>query len=729
MAHKAKTFCRNCGALCSMEVTVDNGRLLSAVADGSVSPYGPYLCIKGQSSIDFHNGAEGRLLHSLKRGPNGQFAAIDAAQALDDIAAQLSALITQHGPRAVALYHGTGAYRSVLGAQLEKSFLSAIGSPNLFSTMTIDQSAKWVTAGRMGVMASGKPAFVDVDLAVLVGNNPVVSHQTYPFGPGESGAPGRAFAAAKKRGTRIIVIDPRRHETARYADLFIQPLPGQDAVIFAAIAHILLRDERYNKSFCERFVTQLDALRSAVAPFTPALAAARADVPVAQIELAAQWIGEARCPFVGSGSGPSMSAHSNLNDHMIEVVNALAGGYRKAGDRVRNPGTLNPRTPVATVVAAGRSWERGVKCRTADIGKLFGEFPTALLPQEILTPGADKIRALIVFGGNPLPALGDPERALAAFEDLELLVVLDPRMNATAQHAHYVIATSQPFERHDLTIPGDSLYPTAFAQYAPPLIEKPAGVIHDWEFFWGVAARMNLPLLLKYWTYGLDFERIADALPLDMQTPPEPQEMLRFLCKNSRVPFEELVANPAGVRPDIPEHFVLPAQEDNGARMQLCPADVAGELQQLLMESREPGYRYQLTCRRILEAMNSAYRDAERTRQRYPVNWAYMNPEDMAREVLNEGDSIEIASEAGRITALVKAEAALRRGVVSMTHMFGELQPSGDPLQQAGSFTGRLTSLTQHLQAINFMPRFSGIPVNVVRSVASESSGHIASSA
>lgn len=713
MVHKAKTFCRNCGALCSMEVTVDNGRLLDVVADGSVSPYGPYMCIKGQSSIEFHNGAEDRLLHSLKRDGRGQFVPIDAAQALDEIAAQLTALIDQYGPRAVALYHGTGAYRSVLGGQLEKAFLSAIGTPNLFSTMTIDQSAKWVTSGRMGFMASGKPAFVDVDLAVLVGNNPVVSHQTYPFGPGESGAPGRAFAAARKRGTRIIVIDPRQHETARYADLFIQPLPGHDAVIFAAIAHILLRDGRYNKRFCDRFVTQLDVLRTAVAPFTPELAAARADVPVAHIELAAQWIGEARCPFVGSGSGPSMSAHSNLNDHMIEVVNALAGGYRKAGDRVRNPGTLNPRTPVETVVAAGRSWEKGVKCRTVDIGKLFGEFPTALLPQEITTPGADKIRALIVFGGNPVMGLGDPARAVAAFEDLDLLIVLDPRMNATAKLAHYVIATSQPFERHDITIAGDSLYPTAFAQYAPPLIAKPAGVIDDWEFFWAVAARMNRPLLLKYWTYGLDFEHIRDSMALDMQARPDPEDMLRFLCRNSRVSFDELVANPSGVRPDITEHFVLPATEDNGARLQLCPADVADELGQLLAEDGDPRFRYLLVCRRILEAMNSAYRDAERTRRKYPVNWAYMNPTDMADEALNEGERIAITSECGQIHAVVKAEAALRRGVISMTHLFGELQASRDPLRQAGSFTGALTSLQQHLEPINFMPRFSGIPINI----------------
>lgn len=708
-----KTFCRNCSALCSMAITLEDGRMTGAAPDGSVSPYGPYLCAKGIASVEFHNGAENRLSRSLKRGPDNTFEPIDAATAMDEIAARLGELIARHGPRALALYHGTGAYRSVLGAQLEKSFLSAVGTPNLFSTMTIDQSAKWVTAGRMGVMASGKPDFADVDLAVIIGNNPLVSHQTTPFAPGQSGAPGRGYVQAKQRGARIVVVDPRRTETARHADLFIQPLPGQDAVLFAAVAHILLRDGTYNREFCARFVGQLDELRVAVAPFTPDLAAARAGVPVDQIEQLARWLGEAHRPCVGSGTGPSMSDHSNLNDHMIEAVNALVGGYRRAGDHVRNPGTLNPRRFVASAVAPNRSWECEPFCHSEPIGQLFGEFPTALLPQEILTPGPDRIRALIVFGGDPLMGLGDPARALPAFEDLELLVCLDPRLNETGRLAHYVIATSQPFERHELSTPGDSLYPEAFAQYTRPVVAPPAGVIDDWAFFWGVAARMGLQLTLKFWTYGKQFDAIEDGLALDMTRPPEPADMLRFLCRDSRVPFEVLRDNPSGVRPQMPPCYVEAAPRDNGARLALCPPDVADELATLVDEQRDDGFRYRLTCRRILEALNGAYRESSGSRRRYPVNWAYMNPEDMAAEGLQDGDRVEIASEVGRILALVRADPGLRPGIVSMTHMFGALQGSGDPAADGGSYTGALTSLGKALQPINFMPRFSAVPVNV----------------
>jgi anaerobic selenocysteine-containing dehydrogenase len=578
--------------------------------------------------------------------------------------------------------------------------------------MTIDQSAKWVTAGRMGVMASGKPGTRDIDLAVIVGNNPLVSHQTYPFGPGESGAPGRSFAAARARGARIVVVDPRRTETARYADLLIQPLPGHDAALFAAVAHILLRDGTWNKVFCGRFVTQLDRLGEAVASFTPQRVARRADVPVDQIEQLARWLGEAKRPFVGSGSGPSMSAHSNLNDHMIETVNALVGGYRRAGDLVRNPGSLKPRACVETVVAPQRSWEKGVKCRTADIGTLYGEFPTALLPQEILAPGPDRIRALIVFGGNPVTALGDPARAVPAFEDLELLVCLDARMNETGRLAHYVIATSQHFERHDLSIPGDSLYPEAFAQYAPPVVTRPAGTIHDWEFFWGVASRMKLPLTLKYWSYGLSYDAIPGGLRLDMERTPDPEDLMRYLCEHGDVSFDELRANPGGLRPARAPQYVK-AAPDNGARLELCPPDVEAELMAVLDEAADPRFKYSLVSRRILDAMNSAYRDSPQTRRKYPVNWAYMNPDDMREDGIDDDALIEIQSEFGSILGVARAESQLRRGVVSMTHLYGSLAPSIDPWTQRGSHTGQLTSLQRYLEPINFMPRFSGIPVNV----------------
>jgi anaerobic selenocysteine-containing dehydrogenase len=713
MAQSVKTFCRNCSALCSMEIEVEQGRMVGAKPDGSASPYGPYLCPKGLASVDFHNGAENRLVQSLKRGADGRPAPLVTERALDEIGAKLKALYEEHGPRSIAVYHGTGAYRCVLGGLMERAWVAALGTPNFFSSMTIDQSAKWVTMARMGVMASGRHSFRDADLALLAGGNPVVTHQGAPFAVAEVGAPGRAFEAAKARGCKIVIVDPRRTETARFADLFIQPLPGHDAELFAAIAHVMLREGWYKREFVSRWCIQLDALKAALAPFAPEMAAARADVPVEQIELAAKWLGEAQRPLVGSGTGPSMATNSNTTDHVIEVVNVLAGGYRREGDRIRNPGVLKVKDAYEMAVSPTRSFEREPKCVSEDTGLLVGEFPTALIPREIAADSPDRIRALICFGGDPLMAMGDPAFAQAGFAKLDLLVSLDCRMNATAAMADYFIATSQPFERHDISLPGDSAYPEPFVQYTGPVVAKPAGVIHDWEFFWEVSARMGLPLTFKYWNYGLRYQDIAEGLQLSLTEKPDPEALCAYLARDSVVPFDTIKANPSGVRPEMEPRFVKPGPTDAAGRLELCPPDVAAELAMLAVEIPERNRSYRLTCRRILHALNGAFRDSSEARRRFPVNYAHMNPEDMAADGIGDGDSIEIASEFGKIRTLVKREARLRRGVVSMTHMFGPLVGSGDPLADGGANAGQLTSLTEHVQPINFMPRFSAIPVSV----------------
>ena len=686
--------------------------MLAARPDGSKSPYGGYMCPKGLAAVELHNGMEARLLSSLKRGKGGDYAPIDADAALDEIGAKLAALIAEHGPRSVAVYHGTGAYRSVLGNLLERAFVAEIGTPNFFSSMTIDQSAKWVTMARMGTMASGRHAMRDADLILLAGGNPLVSHQGVPFALAETCAPARGFEAAKARGCKVIIIDPRRTETARYADLLIQPLPGHDAEIFAALAHILLRDGTCDAAFTARWCIQLDELRAALSRFTPELAAARADVPVEQIELAAKWLGEARRPITGSGTGPSMAANSNLADHMIELINVLAGGYRRAGDLVRNPGTLRVKDSFEMAVSPTRSFACEPKCLSEDTGALVGEFPTALLPGEIMAHSPDRIRALICFGGDPLRALGDPAVAAKAFGQLDLLVSLDCRQNETGKVADYVLATSQPFERAELSVSGDGMFPEAFVQYTDAVVAPPAGVIHDWEVFWGLAARMGVPLTFKFWNYGLNYRDIPDGLPLNMAEKPDPEALFCFLANDSAVPFDVIKASPGGVRPADAQRSVLPAPSEGG-KLELCPPDVAAELAALADEEPDTGFPFRLTCRRILHAVNSAYRESREARRRYPVNYAWMNPEDMAATGIAEDAPVEIASQFGSVQTLARAESRLRRGVVSMTHMFGPLVSTGDVLADGGANVGQLTSLTEQLQPINFMPRFSGIPVKI----------------
>src|ERR1700722_16405279 len=189
------------------------------------------MCIKGRMSVDMLNG-EGRLLSSLERQNDGSYVAIDKEAALDRIAARLTSIIKEHGSQSVAVFQGTGAVFSRLGILLMKSFIRVLGTYNYFTTMTIDQSAKWVSLGRIGTMPSGKRFMSESDVVLIAGNNPVISHFGYPFSPMVATQSTKHIAEFRARGGKLIVVDPRKSETARLADLHLQSYPGEDATLF-----------------------------------------------------------------------------------------------------------------------------------------------------------------------------------------------------------------------------------------------------------------------------------------------------------------------------------------------------------------------------------------------------------------------------------------------------------------------------------------------------------------
>jgi anaerobic selenocysteine-containing dehydrogenase len=711
MAQLHQTYCRNCPSLCGLMVEVENNKILSIVGDQNHPMSKGYCCIKGQASQDLHNG-EDRLISSRK-GRGADQADIGVDRALDEIHDKLSSIINRNGPRAVALYYGTGANNHSLCHSAMKGWLHLVGSPYVFSSMTLDQSAKWVTMGRMGWFATGKHSIVDADVGMLVGCNPAVSHTGLPVVPLQN--PRRWLRDAKRRGVKLIVIDPRVTETARFADLHLQIKPGEDAVLFAGMIRIVLERGWEDRAFCERFVAPLDGLRVAVADFTLAYVAARTGLEPARIEAAAEMFARAKRPTGASGTGPNMSPGSNLAEHLIEAFSAICGAYRRAGDLVRNTGLLYGTGSVTEMAyPAMRPWEHGAKLRTADIGAMFGEFPSALLPDEITAQGEDRIRALIVVGGNPAKAIVDPTKSLPALRELELLVSLDIRHTETTAISDYVIATSLSYERHDYTGIYDPMLTMSFAQVATPFIQRPADIIDDWEFFWGLSKRMNRLLELKIPLFGAPHDQIpGSALKLDMTTKPATQELIRWLAGQGGASYDDLLAHPEGVLRDEMVTIVQPAGVDDGVRLDVFPPDVAQELATVKSLSPAVDFKYLLIVRRMLETMNSAYRNASKTRNRYPVNPAFMNPSDMEQEGIVAASAVDIVSDHGAVVAYVSPDAGLRRGVIGMAHSWGSLDSASDPEGLTGAYTGRLISLQDHRESINFMPRQSAVPVNV----------------
>lgn len=703
-----KSFCRNCTALCGIELEVEDNKIVSLIGDKDNPNSQGYYCIKGLASLDFSNG-EDRLEASKKRNADGSYSDVDNEQAMDDIAARLKDIIDMHGPESVALYHATGRYYSTLTYATTKNWLHSLGSKKLFSSSTIDQSAAWVTMGRMGIMATGHYTVYDTDLMVLVGSNPAVSHVGMPVSAIPPNNPMKWVREAKKRGVKLVVVDPRKTETARYADEHVAIKPGEDSAFFAGILNWLFEQGAVNEAFCERFATSLDTLKSAVEPFTLEYVAERTGIPVEQITTVAKMIAESERGCASCGTGPAMSPFSNLSWHLVEAVNVVRGFYRKAGDKLHNHGAMHVKTPtVEMVIPPNRTWEQEPYLASADIGLNMGEYPTALLNKEILHQGKGKIRALIVVCGNPVSALGDPEQTLAAFSDLDLMVSLNVRMTETGRLADYVMATKIPYERHDVTL-FDNFFPYAYGQYTKPVLKPRPGILEDWQVFAGLSKRMGIPFVFRPAVFG---PNLPTEWELDLDSPPSSEELIRWSIDQSLMDTETLMNSPSGYIRDEAPPIVTMAPEDNGARLDLCAPDVADEINQCL-NAKRLDYSYLLTCRRHLGTMNSAFIRAGKTRKLLPNdNTLYMNPQDIETEGLVAGGLTKITSKYGSIQAIVKADPSMQSGVVSTHHQWGTLE-SDSADGGLGVHVGRLVSIDEELQSINYMPVQSGIAVRV----------------
>ena len=706
-----KSFCRSCAGHCGMEFDVEDGRIVKARGDKEHPLTKGYFCVKGMASVDLHNGdgADHRLKMSKKQLADGSFVDIDAEAALDEIALRLREIIAAHGPESLAVWTGTTSYMGagMLTTQsMLKSLMSEIGTPHLISAMTLDQSAKWVTMLRMGAFATSK-RFIsqDLDALMLLGTNPVISHQGTPLNSASGWNPGKALRDAKRGGTKLIVVDPRNTETARMADIHLQIIPGEDAALMAGLIKILLDHGWHDKEFCGRFVAHLDELHRAVAAFDLQSVARRTGLPAHLIEETAQVLRHAKKVSIGSGTGHNMASNCNLSEHLTEALNAICAGYRRAGEQAA-AGFVNVNCAVEGVYPPSRTWEQnGPRFSSERAGRLMGEFPAALLPQAIFE---GQITALIVVGANPAVSISDPKKTRAALEHLDLLVTVDPRMTETSELSDYVIAPALPYEKPDIAALTESWGIVPFMQYTPAVLPKPKGVIEDWEFVWGLAKRLGVQLTLKAGAYGAEYASIPGGLKVDMQNKPDADEFFSWAYSRAPINYAELKRHAGAISPDVAPTIVRAADPQSSARLDLMPSDVAQELQGYLLKAGEPGYGYLLCSRRLLEIMNSSFRLNERVKARYKANRLFMNPDDMAAADLGDGQAVEIQSKHGKIVGLVARDPTLRRGVVSMTHHWAAVEGARD------GHTANLVSIDpRDLSTISFMPHQSAIPVNV----------------
>lgn len=710
------TFCRVCHASCPLEVDVQMGRV-SAVRGVPDDPlFGGYTCIKGRQLPD-QIAHPARLTATQRRRPDGTFESIGSSDALDDIAARLADIIQRCGPNAIASYTGTGGYQNSLAVPSARAFHQGLGSSSFYTSVTIDQPAKGTAPFRTGIWEAGYHNFSDADVLLAVGYNPMVS-SFGPLGGLQGTNPVVVLREAKQRGLKLIVIDPRRTEFAQQADIHLAVRPGEDPTLLAGITRIVLEEGLFDHEFCDEWVGDLGALIDAVRPFDLEYVAARCDVPADDVVAAARMFAAGPRGTAGCGTGPNMAPHSGLAEHFAIVLNTICGRVNRAGDRIESGNFLYPDMPRRAHVIAPRNPTPGPSSRFRNLRGMRGEMPTTTLAEEILTPGEGQIRALVVSGGNPVVAWPDQELTIRAMRDLELLVVVDHRMSATAEFADYVIAPTLSLERADVPHLMDRWFRAPYTNYTEAVLPRPGDVLNEWEVFWEISRRLGTVLAFP-----------GGAAPVDHH--PTDDEVLDLAYAGSRMSMDDIRRHRMEVHPDL-AIVVSAADPSCTAKFTLAPDDIVVELTEVRNEldaaaavsDEWSAFPFRLVSRRLKHVLNSLGTELPGLAAKGTTNHAYMNPDDMAEIGIADGGLLEITSPRASLHAVVASAPDVRRGVISMAHSWGGSTLTDEKVRDIGSPTNRLVSVDQGYDRITGMVVQSAIPVRVSVLEASHP-GHI----
>ncbi len=642
---------------------------------------------------------------------------ISSEQLVEEIAAKLEPMIATHGPHSVATFLGNGVLVQPAATMLMVAFLSAIGSPMFYSTVTIDQPGLAIAKALHGDWQGGRIHSSEWNAMLLVGGNPVVSKQHLPENPAWQ------LKRLTRDGLDLIVIDPRRTESARRATVHLQAIPGEDPTVLAGLLHLIFALDGVDKAFASENAQGVEDLRRAVAGFTPDYVAARAGLDVDELMGAAQILVDAKRGDTALGVGPSMATRGNLSSYLALCIQTLRGWWARAGDTVSRPRMLTPRRDWrAQPIAPSAAWGFGHRTSVRGLQQTTAGMPAAALPELMMTDGPDRIRALFLHGGAS-HSWPDSKMVTRALGELDLLVVHDVEVSSTSALADYVIATYDqlelPASSQTMESAGDSHpgygWTEPYAFYRPAVIDPPDGadLMEAWQVYYRVAQKLGLPLHVI--DVGSSVPR--DPIAIDMANEPTVDDLLELACADSAIPLSEVKRHPHGAVFEEYRDIVKPRTPECQHRLQLADPAMLEELARLRAEDvtarrgTSGDYPLQLICRRVLETVNSSPRPEGIVRTGYNPLW--MNPADMKALALCDGDSVSVRSQHGEITSFVQRDDTLRPGVVAMTHGFGERHDREYDPQRDGANVNQLISWNDLPDPYHGMPRMSAVPVSV----------------
>jgi anaerobic selenocysteine-containing dehydrogenase len=441
-----KTACIICSLNCGLEIKTEGGRITKIKGDKSHLISQGYICEKSQRMDFYQNGAD-RIDSPKRRKPDGSYENIDWETAISEIAEKLTAIKNKHGGESI-LYYGGGSQGNHLGGTYADSTIKALGIQYRSNALAQEKTGEgWVQGKMTGAPVHGD--FEHCEVAVFLGKNPWQSH-----GFARTRVVLREIQNDPNRA--MIVIDPRRTETAKMAQYHLAVKPGTDAWCLTALSAILVQEKLVASAWLAEHTTGYGAVESAMAKIDIASYAKACGVEESLLRSAARRIACAKSVSMIEDLGVQMNVHSTLNSYLNRLVWLLTGNYAKVGSNnafvpllnLSNSSRSVAKTPGAGKPVAPRKWTHSPVTNSKVI---MGLIPCNVIPDEILTQHTKRFRAMFIESANPVHSLADSQRMRQALRALECSVVIDVAMTETARQADYVLPASSQFEKAEAT--------------------------------------------------------------------------------------------------------------------------------------------------------------------------------------------------------------------------------------------------------------------------------------
>lgn len=511
MAEWHKTGCVLCAQNCGLEILVEDGRMVKVRPDKENPRSQGYACRKGLNVI-YHQYPADRLTEPLKR-KGDDFVPISWDQAIEEIAGRMNELVGRHGPRCLA-YMGASSQGGHAEAAFGISVLRAMGSQYLYSSAGQEFSGLFWVAGRMFGRQYLMPGPDEhaADMMVAWGWNGMQSHQM-------PRAPLVLKGFSKDPERLLVVIDPRRSETAAIADIHLAVRPGTDALLAKAMIAVIVREGWENRDYIRDHVAGWETIRPWFEGFDVEAALNVCDLPYDQVRQVCRLMATRRW-CVHPDLGIYMGRRSTLNTYLMNILGAICGIFGVRGGNVI-PGVVMP--------IGFHADERNAKTwRTVATDMppaAAGAYPPAVMPEEILSDHPERLRAVLVSACNPLRAYPDTTAYESAFTDLDLLVVNDIVMSETARLAHYVLPCRTFYESWDGTF-FPNTFPEVYFQLRRPLVNPPEQCLEASQIFTRLADRLGLiPEIPPEVTDAADADRLTFGAQLMTWAAEEPKAL------------------------------------------------------------------------------------------------------------------------------------------------------------------------------------------------------------